>query len=121
MANFLKHFAYYQQYLQRGPIDLQFPPYETDPDNRLKVYSGEVFCRVAGCERGRATPAGRLSQPEKGSVMAWYKGLFDDLGRSDEEEEPEEEEEEVDEASEGSEEDETEEERDSAPGICLMI
>ncbi|KAJ5628954.1 hypothetical protein N7490_011182 [Penicillium lividum] len=114
MASFLRQWEPYQQYLRRGRFDLLLPPYERDSEHRVKIYHGELFCRVGGRERGRVplsatnnlrahlgrygfevqtTPAGRLSQPEKDSVMAWYKGLFDDLrdGQgSHEENEPEE-------------------------------
>ncbi|CAI7564369.1 unnamed protein product [Penicillium bialowiezense] len=113
---FLSGCPEFHRYLVEVPLgSVTLQPYEQTA-NGIRVYHGEIFCRVARCAHGTAgfsatnnlrghlhrhtlvvapTPSGRLTQSEVDRTLAWYMGLFqgheDDDDDKDEEDDDEEE------------------------------
>ncbi|BCR92206.1 uncharacterized protein ACHE_80106S [Aspergillus chevalieri] len=46
---------WYKGYLQKvANGSLELPAYDLNPDGTIKIYYGEVFCRVEDCSRAQA-------------------------------------------------------------------
>ncbi|KAL4935059.1 hypothetical protein BDV06DRAFT_217707 [Aspergillus oleicola] len=91
---------WYQWYLHEvANGNLELPVYELNNENKIKLYYGEIFCRIAECLKSIhkytatnnlrthiasheefALPGGNVgghaSQKEIDAAARWYKGLF---------------------------------------------